>query len=282
MTIKIVTDSTSDLPPEILESLDVKVVPLNVHFDAEVFKDGVTLGADEFFDRLINGNVIPKTSQPSIGEFAEAFKEVAPEADGIVSIHISSKVSGTYNAAVQGKEEAGVSCPIEVIDTYQASMGIGVVVIKAAKAAQAGASFEEVAEIAKSASGQCQCFVLLDTLEYLQKGGRIGKAKAIIGSLLRVRPMIIVRDGEAHELGKERTRNKGLARLIRTAREFAPIEELSVIYSTDPDDAHSVANDLRDLLPDGKEPIITRFGPVLGTYVGPKAVGIGLLRADSD
>ena len=278
MTVRIVTDSTSDLPKDIVQNLGITVVPLNVHFGTDSFKDGVDLSADEFYDRLLNGPVLPTTSQPSIGEFAQTYEQVA-DADGILSIHISSKVSGTYNSAVQGSSEAKVSCPVEVVDTQQMSMGLGMTVMAAAAAVQKGCDLEEATAVVKRASELAQCIALFETLEYLQKGGRVGKAGALIGSLLRIRPMIIIRDGEVHELGKERSRPRGIARLQRTARDFAPVDELAVIYSTTPDDARAVADNLRDLLPDSKEPIIARYGPVIGTYAGPGALGLGLLRS---
>ena len=280
MPVKVVTDSTSDLPGDLAQSLGITVVPLNVHFGTQEFKDGVDLSAEEFFRRLIAEPELPKTSQPSVGDFASAYRGLEHEADGIVSVHISAKVSGTLNSAVQGKAEVGMSTPIEVIDTQQASMGVGLVAISAATAAQQGADFDEVARIARDASERCRVFAGLDTLEYLIKGGRIGKAKGLVGTLLRIRPMIIVREGEVHELGKERTRAKMLARIQRTVEEFAPLDELCVLHSTTPEDAEQLARRLSHLLPDGKEPIVTRFGPVLGTYVGPGAVGIGLLRAE--
>lgn len=278
MTVRIVTDSTSDLPKDIVQNLGITVVPLNVHFGTDSFKDGVDLSADEFYDRLLNGPVLPTTSQPSIGEFAQTYEQVA-DADGILSIHISSKVSGTYNSAVQGSSEAKVSCPVEVVDTQQMSMGLGMTVMAAAAAVQKGCDLEEATAVVKRASELAQCIALFETLEYLQKGGRVGKAGALIGSLLRIRPMIIIRDGEVHELGKERSRPRGIARLQRTARDFAPVDELAVIYSTTPDDARAVADNLSDLLPDLKEPIIARYGPVIGTYAGPGALGLGLLRS---
>ena len=279
MAFGIVTDSTSDLPPDLAQSMGIAVVPLTVMFGVEEFRDGVELSADQFYERLVRESVLPKTSQPSVGEFVEIYERIGKDADGIVSVHISSKLSGTYNSAVLAKEEAKVSCPIEVVDTMQASMGLGMVALAVAKKGQQGASLEEVVQTARDCVGRCECFALLDTLEYLEKGGRIGKARAMLGTLLRIRPLIIIRDGEAHELGKERTRSKGVARLQRIAREFSPLEELCVLHSTTPDEAESIAESLRDLLPDGKEPFLTKFGSVLGTYVGPGALGIGLLRS---
>ena len=281
MAIKIVTDSTSDLPLEMARELSITVVPLSVHFGTQVFKDGVDITPDEFFQRLADAPELPRTSQPSVGEFANVYEEVGQEADGIVSVHISSKMSGTFNAAVQAKAEGNVACPIEVIDTYQASMGLGMVAIAAARVADQGADMGEVSRVAREAAAKCHVFAALDTLEYLEKGGRIGKARALVGTLLRIRPMIIVRDGEAHELGKERTRAKAIGRLQRVTREFAPLGELCVLHSNTPEDAQILARDLGDLLPDSKEPFIARFGPVLGTYVGPGALGIGLLRVET-
>ena len=279
MAVKIVTDSTSDLPPEIAGELGITVVPLNIHFGMDVFKDGVDLPAEQFYDRLTTGSEFPKTSQPSVGEFVEAYQSLSDEADGIVSVHASSKLSGTFNSASQARSEADVGCPIEVIDTAQASMGMGLVAMKAAKAANNGGTLDEVTRGARESLDLCQCVALFETIEYLRRGGRLGQAGALVGKLLRIRPMIIIREGVVHELAKERTRAKGIARLQSTARDFAPLEGLAVMYSTTPDDAAAVADSLSDLLPDGREPIVARFGPVLGTYTGPGALGLGILRS---
>lgn len=279
MVVKVVTESASDLPRDLVERLGITVVPLNVHFGTEVFKDSVDLLPDDFYKRLVEGTELPKTSQPSVGEFAQAYERLSGDADGIVSIHVSSKVSGTHNAAVQASREAPAGCPIEVVDTSQASMGVGLIAAAVASAAQGGASLDELRETARSAVARCECFVMLDTLEYLEKGGRIGKARALLGTLLNVKPLIILRDGEVHELGKERTRSRGLERLRRTAQELAPLDELCVIYSTTPDDARVMAEEMRSLLPDNTEPLIAQFGPVMGTYVGPDAIGMAVLRA---
>ena len=281
MTIKIVTDSTSDLPQDVAESMGIEVVPLNVHFGTDGYKDRVDLTPDRFYDLLINGDVFPTTSQPSVGEFIDVYKRLAPDADGIVSVHVSEKVSGTMNSARLASQQAEVDCPIEVVDTYLASMGVGMVVMEVARVAGSGGDMNEVTLAARDAVTRCQCFVLLDTLEYLQKGGRIGKAQALLGNLLRIRPLIIVQDGEVHTLGKERTRRKGIAKLISTATEFAPLAGVAVMYSTSPDEAHTLAQDLTSLMEGDQEPMVLQFGPTLGTYVGPDALGIGLISARS-
>ena len=196
-----------------------------------------------------------------------------------MSVHASSKLSGTFNSASQARSEADIGCPVEVIDTAQASMGLGMVAMVAAKAANNGGTLDEVARVARESLELCQCVALFETIEYLRRGGRLGHAGALVGKLLRIRPMIIIREGVVHELAKERTRAKGISRLQSTARDFAPLEDLAVMYSTTPDDAAAVADSLRDLLPDGKEPVVARFGPVIGAYTGPGALGLGLLRS---
>ncbi len=280
MTVKVVTDSTSDIPPEMARSLGITVVPLNVTFGTETFRDGVDISADQFYDRLISGSVTPTTSQPSPGDFLQVFDELGGDADAILAVHLSSKESGTYNSAVQAKDQSDVRCPIEVLDSEQFSMGLGMIVIAAAQAASDGGSLDEVVAVARGAMARSQCFALFDTLDYLQRGGRVGKAQALVGSILKIKPMIIIRDGRVHPLAKPRTFRKGVARLQEVARGFEPVESVCVLHSTTPDIAGELAEALRELLPEGSAPFVARFGPVLGTYTGPGAVGIGLLRAE--
>jgi DegV family protein with EDD domain len=279
MAVRIVTDSAADLPPEVAKSLGIEVVPLFVRFGSEEFKDRVTLSADDFYRRLLDGAVLPKTAVPAVGEFAEAYQRLAKDADGIVSVHISAGVSGTFNSAVQGAKQASVKCPIEVLDTRQASMAVGLVAMAAAKSAMAGHSHAEVVQTARSAMERCQCVTMLDTLEYLEKGGRIGKAQALLGSLLSFKPMVGMREGEVHAFDRPRTRPKGIARLKQYAADWSPAEGYCVIYSTTPDEAAGLLAELKDALPSQWPPFVARYGPVLGTYVGPGALGIAVMRA---
>ena len=279
MPVKIITDSTSDLPLDLAESLGVTIVPANVIFGQEQFKDRVEMTPAQFYERLVDSPVHPTTSAPSIGQFVEAYESVGSDADGIVSLHVSAKLSATYNAAVQASEQVSLDCPIEVIDSEQASFGLGLPVIAAAQSAAGGADFDTVVGIARSANDRSRCIALFDTLEYLQRGGRIGKAQALVGSILRVKPMIIVRDGEVQPLGRARTYAKGLAQIQQVARDFGPAENLCVMYSTDEDAARRIADSIRDLLPEGQEPIIAPLGPGVGAHTGPGAIGIATLRA---
>jgi DegV family protein with EDD domain len=278
MPVRVVTDSTSDLPPELAEAQGITVVPLNVQFGEETYRDGVDISPDQFYQRLVSSPRLPTTSQPSVGAFIEAYQGVAEGAEGIVSVHISAKLSGTCNSATQAQTELASTVPIEVVDTRQASLATGLVALAAARAAQAGASLAEVAEEARKASGEVSVFFMVDTLEYLQKGGRIGKAAAFLGGLLNVKPLLTIRDGEVHPLERARTRRKAVARLLELVRQAAPVRELAVMHSTTPEDAEELARQVAPLLSEGQ--VLTgRLGSVVGTYAGPGMLGVGLRRA---
>lgn len=280
MSVAVVTDSTSDLPPELATQHGISVVPLYVHFGEEAFRDGVDIKADEFYARLQSENVFPTTSAPSAGDFIELYRDLAKDHDGIVSLHLSSKVSATYSAALQAANEVkeeGIQ--VETVDTLQASMALGLVVIEAAKAAAGGASLAEVTELSKSLSARAKFTGLVETLEYLQKGGRIGKAQALLGSLLRIKPILALVDGEAHGIERARTRSRGIARIKSLVAEAVPLQSLCVLYTTEPDLAVEIAADLSKHAPDGK-PLIAQLGPVVGTYLGPGMLGFGMIRAE--
>ena len=281
MAIKVVTDSTSDLPADVAESLGIEVVPLNVHFGSDVYKDRVNLMPDTFYDKLINGDVLPTTSQPSVGEFIDVYERLGSDADGIVSVHLSEKLSGTMNSARLASQQANADCPIEVVDTFQVSMGVGICAMEAAEVANSGGDMNQVLLAARNAVTRSQCFFMLETLEFLQKGGRIGKAQALIGNLLKIRPMLMLQEGEVHPLGRERTRRKGIAKLVDTVEELAPISGLAVMYSTGPDEAQTLAQNVSKFMIEGREPMMLQIGPVIGTYAGPDTLGIALISAKS-
>lgn len=281
MAIKVVTDSTSDLPADVAESLGIEVVPLNIHFGSDVYKDRVNLMPDAFYDKLINGDVLPTTSQPSVGEFIDVYERLGSDADGIVSVHISEKLSGTMNSARLASQQANADCPIEVVDTFQVSMGVGICAMEAAEVANSGGNMNQVILAARNAVTRSQCFFMLETLEFLQKGGRIGKAQALIGNLLKIRPMLMLQEGEVHPLGRERTRRKGISKLVDTVEELAPISGLAVMYSTGPDEAQILVQNVSKFMIEGREPMMLQIGPVIGTYAGPDTLGIALISAKS-
>jgi DegV family protein with EDD domain len=254
------------------------VVPLNVHFGEQTLRDGVDLSSEEFYRRLVASPKLPTTSQPSVGAFVEAYKELLPGAEAIVSVHISSKLSGTCNSALGAREEVKAVVPVEVVDTQQASLGLGLAALAAARAASAGAGLGRVLEETRRALGQVRFFGVLDTLEYLAKGGRIGKAQAYLGALLQIKPLLTVKDGEVAPLERVRTMARGMQRLVELTREAMPLQELMVIHSTAPDQAQELARQMAPCFPTGPIPV-GRFGPVIGTHVGPGALGVALRRA---
>ena len=275
MAIRIVTDSTSDLPPALAEQLGVTVVPINVVIDDVNYRDGIDLTPDEFYQRLVAGPRLPTTSQPSVGTFQAAYQEVLGQGDEIVSIHISGKLSGTVNSAEQAKASLGDSVPIEIIDSNGASIVLTLIVMGAVESARQSSSYQEVADQVRRDLSRTSAVFALDTLEYLQKGGRIGKAQAFVGSLLSVKPILTLVDGEVHPLERPRNHQRAMRRLIELTREKGQPVRLGVIYSTEQEWATEIRSSLSDLLPE--EQIVTaRFGPALGTYVGPRAVGVAL------
>ena len=281
MAIKVVTDSTSDLDSAIAEDLGITIVPLNVHFGETVFKDGIDLNTDQFFDKLINGNVFPSTSQPSLGEFVDVYKEISQPGDVIISVHVSSKLSGTINSAQQAANTLSGTVDVRIVDTQQVSMTVGLSAVGAAQAAQEGKSAEECIAIAESVAKRSNFFALFDTLEYLEKGGRIGKARSLIGGLLKIRPILRVEDGEIGQFSKARSRNMGILKLEQAVRELGKLDDIAIVYSTDGSDAEKLAATVEELLPDGKSPFLTRVGPVIGTHAGPNLVAIAAITSDS-
>ncbi len=280
MSVKIVTDSTADLPTDVVKALGITVVPLTVRFGQESFLDGVELSSEAFFQRLAASKALPTTSQPSPGVFLETYRKLLDAGPQVVSVHISEKLSGTLNSARQAKDQLPGSA-IETLDSQQATLGLGLVVMAAAKAVQQGASLVEAVAVAREAVGQVQVFGILETLEYLQKGGRIGKVRALVGSLLKVRPMITVREGVPHSLGLARSRNQAMQYLLTVARERAPLKQAAVVYSTTPQEAEQLADQVQQYVQNGKV-LMARFGPVLGTYVGPGAWGLVVQSEKTD
>jgi DegV family protein with EDD domain len=275
MAVKIVTDSTWDLTPELAAQLDVTVVPLSVLFGEEAYKDGVEITHEAFFDRLVNGPVHPSTSQPSVGDFAAAYKELTDQGHEIVSIHISDKLSGTLNSARAAKLDLP-DATIALVDSTTAALALGLVVKAAAEAVQAGKTHAEVVALTEDAAEKTDVYFILDTLTYLQKGGRVGKAQALIGGLLSIKPILTVRDGEVHPYEKVRSRAKGIAKLKEIAAKGAPYAELGVIFEGESDIVTELTEALSGLT---DKPVLPgKIGSVIGVHSGPDVVGLALRR----
>jgi len=275
MTVKIVTDSSADLPAQLVQELGITVVPLYVRFGEKVYRDRVDISEDEFYQRLLHDPVHPSTIQPTPQDFASVYQKLSPKADGIVSIHMSAKLSGTYNSALQGKEMIEKGCPIEVVDSQTTSMGLGLIDIAAAIVAKAGEGLPTVMEEVKQAIPNIRLLFLLDTLEYLLLGGRIGKAKALLGSILNVKPVLTLKDGEVVPAGQVRSRGKGIDRLFDFVKSASNIQDLAVVYNTTPDEAQALEERMGTIF--AKEQIkLARVGPMLGVHTGPGALAVAL------
>jgi DegV family protein with EDD domain len=278
MPVKIVTDSGADLPNELAKELGIAVVPIYVRFGEEVYRDRVTISEDEFYERLTHDPVHPNTTQPGPQDFLEVYQKLSADADGIVSIHISGKLSGTYNSALMARDMLETGCPVEVIDSETLSMSVGLMAIAAVQMAKAGESMDKIAAAAKQAIPKTYLFFLLDTLEYLRRGGRIGKAKALLGSVLNLKPMLTIKDGELVPAGQARTRAKGIDKLFEYVKNAGDIQDLAVVYNTTPDEAQALAERIGSVF--DKEKIrMARVGPGLGVHGGPGAMIVAFREA---
>jgi DegV family protein with EDD domain len=275
MTVKVVTDSTADIPSQMLEDFDISVVPAYTRFGEDIYKDGVEISKNEFYSRLLKDPVHPATTQPSPQDFAEVFKRLADDADGIISIDVTSKLSGTYNSALQAVEAVAGKCPVAVVDSQFVSMALGILVLEAARLAKAGKGLEEIVTAVKNTIPRIQLLICFDTLKYLAMGGRIGKVKHLMGSILNIKPIVSVQDGELVPSGQVRTHKKGVERLIDFASKANNIQELAVIYSTTPDEGAALADRLGSVFPREKI-MVTQLSPALGVHAGPGVLGIGV------
>ncbi|MFC2004653.1 DegV family protein [Chloroflexota bacterium] len=281
MTVKIITDSLSDITSDIAEGLGITLVPLTVIFGRDTFLDRVTMTTDEFYHRLTHDNVWPTTTQPTPAAFVEVYNELAKETDEILVVTLSSKLSGTYQSALSAKSMVEGKCRVEIIDSQLVAMGLGLLVISIAKKAQAGANLDELVDSVRRAMPRSHFVVYFDTLKYLAKGGRIGKAQGLLGSMLSVKPMLTIREGQMAPLTRVRSLSGGMDYLYNFAAGISQIEELAVEHATTPDEADRLVKRLGSVFP--KERIFkSTISPVLGVYGGPGAMALTVLEAESN
>ena len=277
--VKIVTDSLSDITSDIAQGLGITVVPLTVSFGKESFLDRVTMTTDEFYYRLTHDATWPTTTQPPPGVFADVYNKLAEETDEILAITLSGKLSGTYESALNARSLVKKECRIEVIDSLTVAMGLGLIVIAVAKAAQAGANLDEVADLVHRAMPRSHFIVYFDTLKYLAKGGRIGKAQGLLGAMLSIKQILTVREGEMSPLTRKRSRAAGMDYLYDFVAGFPHIEELAVEHATTPDEADKLVERLSSVFP--KERIYrSTVSPVLGVHGGPGAIAVTVLETE--
>jgi DegV family protein with EDD domain len=275
--IKVVTDSTSDILPDEAERLGIDVVPLTVRFGDEQFRDGLDLGPDAFYRKLATTSVQPSTSQPTPEQFAEVYRRHVTAGDSVISLHISAKLSGTLQSASLAAQEFPAGA-VRVVDSMTVSAGLQILVHAVLSDIAADRAVEDVEQRTMSRRDRVGVYVLLDTLTYLQRGGRIGRAQGLVGGILNVKPLLTVRDGEVHPQARVRSRQQGITKIVELAAAQRPLDALAVFHCGAPELIDLIAPRLRADHP-GLELMVGQLGAVVGTYSGPGGVGIALLRA---
>ena len=276
MAVKIVTDSTCDISRDIVDSMGITLVPAYVMFGVEQFRQGIDINPTLFYQRLQSSSQLPSTSQPTPGDFSERLEPLIADGHQVVCITVARQLSGTYNSAIQAASQFEDGA-VTVVDSATASVGHTLQVIAAAEdAADANATAASVAEAAQARAGSGYGLAMVDTLEYLQKGGRIGKAQAFMGSILKVKPILMVANGEVLPVDRPRNLRRGLQRLEELVRERGPVSKLGVAYTTDQAPAEEMRNRLSDLAAPENTYLI-QIGSAIGTHVGPGAVAISTL-----
>ncbi len=277
--IHLVTDSTSDIAPSDAEALGVHVVPLIVRFGDEQFRDGVDIDADGFYAKLEQTDVHPTTSQPSPDAFATLYQTLlADPADHVVGLHISAKLSGTLQSATLAAKDFD-STRIHLVDTESVSGGLQLLVRAALDDIKAGDAAAAVAEKAIRRRSKVTIMVLLDTLTYLHRGGRIGRAQAFVGGLLNVKPLIAVRDGEVVPVARPRSRSKGIDLIVEQVRGCAPLRGLAEFHAAAAESMTDLETRLGAAV-SNVTAVLGRIGPVVGAYSGPGGLGVACLGAD--
>lgn len=280
MTVRIVTDSTADLPPEQVRELGITVVPLTVFFGDNAYLDGVELDQAGFYSKLQTSKTLPRTSQPSPAAFQEAYlRLIAEGASAILSVHLSSKLSGTYQSArtaCDSLPEYAKKIPIDVVDSRNISLAVAVPIIRAVQEAREGLELEEIKAHLLELLARTRILAVLDTLEYVHRGGRIGGAQAMLGNMLSVKPIISLRDGEVVPVEQPRTRSKAYARIAQLLQAMGKIEQVSLAESNE-EVGRQLAQALKNVYAGRIQ--IYKLGAVLGTHTGPGTVAISVITA---
>jgi DegV family protein with EDD domain len=282
MTIKIVTDSSSDIPSDIARELDITVVPLYVTFGTVTYRDGVDIAPDEFFKRLENDPVHPTTSAASPGDFMDTYNKLSKDTDEILSVHLSRKVSATWDAAMRGRDAMeNKKCRVEVVDSRLVTIGMGLVTIAAAHAAKAGKNMQQIIDSVNDIIPRIRLFGVLDTLKYVVKGGRLSKVSPIFASILPVKPLVAMRDGMVVPTGVVRTKIHGINNLYDKIKSTLHIKAIGISHSSRDEEIKSFCERIKSVLPD-IQPTIAKIGTALGVHGGPGAVLVALQQEISE
>lgn len=272
MDVRIVTDSACDLPAELAHELGIEIVPLSIRFGSEELIDREQLTTAEFWARCATSSTLPETAAPAPGQFEATYRRLAAEgATGIVVVNLSSALSATMQSAQLAARSVADEIDVRVVDSRSVTMGIGVIAVACARAARDGAGLDEVEALAADLASRSKVWGALDTLENLKKGGRIGNARALLGTVLSIKPIIEVRDGKVEEGGKQRTRSKALAFLVDKVASYGPIQNLAVLHA-DCSDVDQFVAMLSEVY--SGEIIVGDIGPVIGSHAGRGTIGV--------
>jgi DegV family protein with EDD domain len=277
MTVRVVTDSAGDIPQPLAEELGITVVPLVLIIDDEELRDGVDIDSDGFFVRLAAASDMPSTAQPAAGVFVEVYQGLIDDgATGIISVHIAGELSGTIESARQAAATFDTGVPIVHIDSQSASLGEGVVAIEVARALGRGASLEDAVAVGRDVIRRSHLFLTVDTLEYLRRGGRLGRGQELFGSMLQIKPILEIKDGALEVLARVRRRRKSLNELTARASEFLPGAIVAGVHGAAQDDLETVLAPLIEQSPDA-EVMRGQISPVIGVHGGPGTLGVGVV-----
>ncbi|AIC94874.1 MULTISPECIES: DegV family protein [Shouchella] len=282
--VKVVTDSTADIPNALVDELNISVIPLNVHFGDEQFEDGVTLQPRDFYKRLKETDVMPKTSQPSPQQFEDLYRSIADEdTSAILSIHLSAQLSGTVQAALIAKDALANELTIHVCNSKRASYAIGIIVVEVARLAAQGADLATCQARLEQMLNDTNVYFMVDTLEFLQKNGRIGKASALLGSLLKMKPILSLNDdGEVYPHEKVRGQKKAVSRMMALLQEQFGSDsvQVGISHAVNEELAQKLAEEIKQAFTVDSL-VITEIGAVIGAHVGPGTVSLSMTKVDS-
>lgn len=277
--VAVVTDSTCDIDRELVAARGITVVPLNVHFGDEVYRDQVDITTDEFMAKMATAEKLPTTSQPSVGSFETAFR--ATGATEIICPLLSSRLSGTYQSAQIAAQNLAGEIHIELVDTLNVSYGLGFQVLRAADLADQGDDATTIAQTLRNEIWRYHVVFFVETLEHIRRGGRIGKAAQMVGSLLQLRPLLRIDEGQVVPYERTRTRSKALRALVDFATDNIVPEEIAILYNTTPDDAAKLAEMLQPTTPDAEIRLV-QLGPVIDSHIGPDVLGVVVKARNHD
>ena len=278
MAVQIITDSTVDIPQEYIEKYGIRVVPIYVRFGEKTYRDGIDIRSDEFYSMLSSSTVHPATSQPNPEDFTGIYREYCETSSGIVSIHVSSKISGTCNSARMAQKTLADHCPIEVVDSMFNSGGLGLAVLAAARLAKSGAGLKEILEETHRAISQIRMFGMFQTMKYLARSGRVNKTIAAASRILNVMPLLTFHDGEIIRAGLVRTANKGIDRILDFVKNNTPISEIILVHSDALDQVKYLKKHLANIIPETNIST-SQLGAALGVHGGPGVVVAAIRRA---